>query len=98
MPFESVTFSFKQEMFDKCYTRIQKRIAAAKKKAKANKDLKGLSKKSAGNESFVSKDLGKTMALKKDKKASGKDSSSNVGSGPTTPVVRTPNAGGAAPD
>ena len=45
IPFEPVTIAFKQELFENCYKRIVKRIAAAKKKAKANKDLKSVSKK-----------------------------------------------------
>lgn len=41
---DAVTLAFGQELFDGCYKRIIKRISAAKKKAKANKDLKGVSK------------------------------------------------------
>ena len=42
IPIEAVTLAFKQELFEGCYKRINKRIAAAKKKAKANKDLKSV--------------------------------------------------------
>lgn len=58
--------AFKQELFENCYKRISKRIAAAKKKAKANKDLKSVSK------SGITKDsqLGTPMKVKKKDDAS----------------------------
>ena len=52
---ESVTLAFKQELFDGCYRRIHKRIAAKKKKAKANKDLKSVSKTGTMNSSQLDK-------------------------------------------
>ena len=45
IPLESVTIAFKQELFEGCVKKIQKRINAKKKKAKANDDLKSVSKK-----------------------------------------------------
>ena len=42
IPFESVTYGFKQELFETCYKRITKRVALGKKKKKANNDLKNV--------------------------------------------------------
>lgn len=53
MPLDAVTFALKQEMFENCYKKINKRISAAKKKAKANKDLKGVSKQNSMMTSVV---------------------------------------------
>ena len=53
VPLDAVTFALKQEMFDNCYKKINKRISAAKKKAKANKDLKGVSKQNSMMTSVV---------------------------------------------
>ena len=64
IPLEAVTLAFKQELFETCYKRITKRIAAAKKKAKANKDLKSVSKGSTMNASIAAKELGKTAQSK----------------------------------
>jgi len=47
VPLDAVTFALKQELFENCYKKINKRISAAKKKAKANKDLKGVSKQNS---------------------------------------------------
>ena len=42
IPMEPVTVGYGQELFDGCIKKITKRLNAAKKKAKANKDLKSV--------------------------------------------------------
>ena len=56
IPLQAVCKGFKQELFEGCYKRILKRIKAAKKKATANKDLKGI----------AGKDMAKTIKTASD--------------------------------
>ena len=44
IPLDAVTLAFKQELFEGCVKKIQKRISAALKKTKANDDLKSVQK------------------------------------------------------
>ena len=79
IPIEAVTLQFKQELFEGCYKRINKRIAAAKKKAKANKDLK-----SVKGGTMKGSDAGSALKAAKDK------SSKNVNNSPGTKTGKSP--------
>ena len=72
IPMEPVTVAFGQELFDGCIKKITKRIAAAKKTAKPNRDLKNVARASSmQTDMSATKTFGKTSGMGKMQSAAG---------------------------